>query len=692
MAINNQINRPNFFSKQDFVNLNTFVKQKKDKDNKEHTRVYNELVEAYKKTEYWAKVVQEKCFPNGYIKVVKKPTNQASKFEYYLWAKIYPTYSNWPELAFVVGINNDYTFDIKIDTVGLQDNDELRKKYFQYRDDISKKDIVLSFKANEILGNDWDNLIILTNEKFMDLIPSYKELAHLLGFGFGNPTINKTTLTNSLNTILYGPPGTGKTYNTINKALDIIGFDTANKSRQEIKDAFDKNVNEGQIVFTTFHQSMSYEDFIEGIKPLPVEKGQVLKYDIVDGIFKTICTNASKNDKLQIVIGENKNELTKEIFEDLYYNFSALLPQHTEDKSKVILKTIENNEFELFQNSMGSICVKAGLKRTNMSVSCNELLFVLFNEKLPVYKSYEQIIINKILEDKSFTKEKISNTSKKFVIIIDEINRGNVSQIFGELITLIEDDKRIGCKEHLLITLPYSKSQFGVPNNLYIIGTMNTADRSVEALDTALRRRFVFEEMMPIPEFLAPERMIWQLWWDYAKVDWDEEPYKTKADGLYKLLGIESDFDTNEELWQRMKKEGKNENQIAYFDRVEFTGIDLQELLETINKRIEVLLSRDNLIGHSYFISVTSEAELKTAFQNKIIPLLQEYFFGDYGKIGLVLGSEFVEIMENETAEDLFADFEYDGMENLAEKTVYKLVDINNFNDEEFMNIVNSIF
>jgi 5-methylcytosine-specific restriction enzyme B len=740
MTSDTKVNSLAFFSKADFVNLNAFVKQKKDKDNKEHTKVYNELVEAYKKTEYWAKVVQEKCFPNGYVKVVKKPTNQASKFEYYLWAKIYPTYASSPELAFVVGINNDNTFDIKIDTVGLPDNDELRKKYFQYRDDKTKKDILLSFKADEILNKDWDNLISLTNEKFLDLIPSYKELEDLLGFGFGNPIINKPTLTNSLNTILYGPPGTGKTYNTINKALNIIGFDTSSKSRQEIKDAFDKYVKDGQIVFTTFHQSMSYEDFIEGIKP--ETKDDKVLYKVKDGIFKTIANKAFGS---FIANDNNKENYTSPTFDQLHSEFLESIKPF-EGKEEYIFKTIYNHDIKLIEVNATTIVVMfrwqdvkkstPAIQRFAVTKDKLKLLFEgginphtvksLKKEFAPymqhnlsvfyaVYKKFYEFIESKtesksieeveIYDDYSFEeifedwqlqntgeKEEAIQTAKKYVLIIDEINRGNVSQIFGELITLIEDDKRIGCKEQLLITLPYSKSQFGVPSNLYIIGTMNTADRSVEALDTALRRRFVFEEMMPIPEFLAPERMIWQLWWDYAKVDWDEEPYKTKADGLYKLLGIESDFDPKEELWQRMKKERKNENQIAYFDRVEFTGINLQDLLETINKRIEVLLSRDNLIGHSYFISVTSVAELKTAFQNKIIPLLQEYFFGDYGKIGLVLGSEFVEIIEDETAEDLFADFEYDGIENFAEKTVYRLIDINNFSDEEFMNIVNSIF
>ncbi len=208
--------------------------------------------------------------------------------------------------------------------------------------------------------------------------------------------------------------------------------------------------------------------------------------------------------------------------------------------------------------------------------------------------------------------DKEENT-KPYVLIIDEINRGNVSSIFGELITLIEDSKRLGNNEALTVTLPYSKEKFGVPSNLYIIGTMNTADRSVEALDTALRRRFVFEEMMPDCNLLKE-----------------------------KILN----FDNNKPL-------------------------NLSDLLKTINARIEVLLSRDNLIGHSYFLEVDGWDKLTETFYKNIIPLLQEYFYGDYGKIGLVLGEGFVK--KEESKNDIFGSFvsDYDGY---LEKTIYRII------------------
>lgn len=271
-----------------------------------------------------------------------------------------------------------------------------------------------------------------------------------------------------LNQILFGPPGTGKTYNTVNMALDIVcplagGLKWETKSREEARRKYQEMLPDGRIVFrivfVTFHQSMSYEDFIEGIKPKT--KDGKITYEVKNGIFKELCAKAEK------------------------------------DKSQ------------------------------------------------------------------------------NYVMIIDEINRGNVANIFGELISLIEDDKRLGASEELRAELPYSHTIFGVPKNVYIIGTMNTADRSVEALDSALRRRFTFKEMMPKSE-LVPE---------------------------------------------------KN---------------NVRSIFEIINQRIEVLKDREHQIGHSYFMGVENEDDLKDVFYDKIIPLLQEYFYGDYEKIQLVLGEGFV--------------------------------------------------
>lgn len=286
------------------------------------------------------------------------------------------------------------------------------------------------------------------------------------------------------NTILYGPPGTGKTYNIAKYAVRIIEGKNEDEINMEeyssIMDRFNKYRADGHVIFTTFHQSYSYEEFIEGIKPIIKgneennENNSDISYTIENGIFKDFCIKA-RND-------ENKNN---------------------------------------------------------------------------------------------------------YVFIIDEINRGNMSKIFGELITLIEDKKRIGSEESMTVKLPYSKSEFGVPKNVYILGTMNTADRSIALLDTALRRRFEFIEMMP-----------------------DVDILNTLNNGSDIII------DCNGKI------------------------INVCEIIKNINKRIEVLYDREHTIGHAYFIDLVKNPTLENLeriLKKKIIPLLQEYFYDDYEKIGLIL-------------------------------------------------------
>ncbi|HRZ97497.1 MAG TPA: AAA family ATPase, partial [Paludibacter sp.] len=413
-----------------------------------------------------------------------------------------------------------------------------------------------------------------------------------------------------LNQILFGPPGTGKTYNTINRAIEIINPDfDLNQDRKFIKQEFERLVNDGQIVFTTFHQSMSYEDFIEGIKPITLN--DKVFYNIQDGIFKKICQVAQTPNQVDFSVAYEK--LQKELIE----------------KEQITLNTPTGKDFKIGLNSNGNLSLYTGVKKQLQGTLTKENLQRQINGELMFdgWGGYFTGVV-KYLESKYDYSTKSSKVIQNFVLIIDEINRGNVSQIFGELITLIEDDKRLGNSEALEVTLPYSKEKFGVPPNLFIIGTMNTADRSVEALDTALRRRFSFEEMPPKPDLI-------------------------KAHGH--------------------AKDGMVED------------IDLVQVLKTINKRIEVLLDKDHQIGHSYFMCVSDVDDLKFAFRNKIIPLLQEYFFGDYGKIGLVLGSGFVSV-ETKT-NDVFAKFSsnYDAS-GFAEGEIYSTRKI----DDDF-NIIEAL-
>jgi len=489
-----------------------------------------------------------------------------------------------------------------------------------------------------------------------------------------------------LNQILYGPPGTGKTYNTINHALKILGKDIQGLTRAEVKKIFDQMLNEGRIIFTTFHQSMSYEDFIEGIKPkLEDSEGyEHLIYEIKDGLFKMLCIEAGfsifkfispqKADEIidfskkyddfldhiqmemesgKIVELESKSG-SKLLVEEISINNNFIIKHpngtrnYTVSKDRLMklnseLSDVKNvqNIHKTFKSVIGGSNSSAywsvlnaiqQFQKVEENLELNsELTITSYEDKKEIYNK----LINEINLNLESKNEDESFKPDPYILIIDEINRGNVSQIFGELITLIEEDKRFGRSESLKVTLPYSKKSFSVPPNLYIIGTMNTADRSVEALDTALRRRFHFIEMPPEPNLI--------------------------------------------------EEEGKSKDQNGIVE-----GINLKHLLTIINARIEKLLDKDHLIGHSYFMNVDGIEALESAFQNKIIPLLQEYFFGDYGKIGLVLGEGFFEANSKNDG-NIFSQFgDYD-VSAYSDRIIYKLKDLNKMTSKEFIEAINTL-
>ncbi|CAI1931238.1 5-methylcytosine-specific restriction enzyme B [Serratia fonticola] len=409
-----------------------------------------------------------------------------------------------------------------------------------------------------------------------------------------------------LNQILSGPPGTGKTYATVNQALSIIepALLADRAERHELKSAFDRYVKEGQIVFTTFHQSYSYEDFVEGIRAVTDETGQ-LKYLVEDGVFKKVCERAN----LGQVLSEDPLEHALELLR-------AQIDQ-TED-GLLEVKTVRGKKFKTrFSDAQNFVIYPVSNPdlKNGYTANTQQIRQLYVYKQKPTYSpSYVIGLLNYLIEncDLPATPPTLATkTRKKFVLIIDEINRGNISRIFGELITLIESSKRAGASEALSVTLPYSKQAFSIPDNVYIVGTMNTSDRSLTGMDIALRRRFTFSELMPNPALLDP-------------------------------LAID--------------------------------GVNIGQLLRTMNERIEVLLDRDHVIGHAYFIPLLASPTLKqlgTIFRKQILPLLQEYFFEDWQRIQWVLNDHrkasddcFV-IKPGDNIAELFGNIEFQHSRNL---------------------------
>lgn len=454
-----------------------------------------------------------------------------------------------------------------------------------------------------------------------------------------------------LNQILYGPPGTGKTYSTINKALEILGVETQGKSRAQLKANFDEYRTNGQIEFVTFHQSFSYEEFVEGIKPKLADssksaESKQMEYQIKSGIFKQICKNAQENlenSQKDTATLQNENQ-TNALFEA----FIEHIQNEQEQGREYILK--QNDEED--KNWLVDLPNWGGYKvikiishsgyLENQPVFLNQDKIKAYykdfkadnNFKIPSRQNRTGYIDTHRFYSAFFTKMQEFEATwqgnaneldlsqavlKPYILIIDEINRGNIAKILGELITLIEPSKRIGASEELRVTLPYSNENFGVPSNLYIIGTMNTADRSIALLDTALRRRFEFVEMMPDSSILSTD----------------------------------------------------------------CESVNLRDLLKTMNDRIEFLLDREHTIGHSFFIDVDSLNALREVFKLKIIPLLQEYFYDDYAKIRAVLnGNGMVKAFSQS---DLKVNLSDDFVD--SEKRVYRITDFRSWNRETFTKI-----
>ena len=480
----------------------------------------------------------------------------------------------------------------------------------------------------------------------------------------------------SKNIILHGPPGTGKTYETIKMAVELCGVSVPDNDRAALQKEYQRLVDARRIEFVTFHQSMSYEDFVEGLRPEtgsngaegPTSGGFRLKPH--PGVFRDFVENAvscgakvsdstadvrAENGFIlgpdrkvfKISLGRKNSREDDKLYEDAIkyghvllnvvdidisdpeYSDSnkilELLKDHDANRERITDKAHKAWMLESFKNQMraGDVIIAAwGTKvfkaigevtgeyeyreRTELGYRhCRSVRWhwadsngvgveKIRKEKIfgpqEIYDMKEEELHLNIIEDLVNSNKRIEKINRSncptdaeevenrdsYVLIIDEINRANISKVFGELISLIEEDKRLGEQNEITVKLPYSRKRFGIPSNLYIIGTMNTADRSIALLDTALRRRFVFRERMPKPFLL--------------------EEFSSKC------------------------------------------GVDLPLLLKTLNERIEYLYDREHQIGHAYFMKCTTPEKLDEVMREDVIPLLAEYFFEDWGKVAIVLG------------------------------------------------------
>ena len=518
-------------------------------------------------------------------------------------------------------------------------------------------------------GEQYIQLCDLLLEKIKDGQYGYRDFKELSFIAYErNMSVDTVTQHNTQNTdiakntILYGPPGTGKTYNTVMYAVAII----ENKKLEEIKkenyteviDRYNKYKEDGLIEFTTFHQSYGYEEFIEGIKPVihsDEEDETDIQYEVVPGLFKKFCdiagkpilrkekcdiginesptiwkislegsgenstrTECMRNNHIRIGYDEYGREITNLSKGDAGRNIlnyfindmsigdivMSCYDCNTVDAIGVVTGEYEwHDEYAEYKRLRKVNWIVKGIKENIIKINNGSRL-----SNPTVYKLRMDLSdVMEIIEKYSNNTIEVEEKKKNHIFIIDEINRGNISKIFGELITLIEPTKRIGQAEGQKVKLPYSQKLFGVPNNVYLIGTMNTADRSIATIDTALRRRFNFKEMLPDSEVL---------------------------------------------------------------DGIDVEDVSVKDIFIKMNKRITVLFDREHTLGHAYFLPLKDAPTIETLaniFENSIIPLLQEYFYEDYEKIRLVLGDnqkdtedkQFITIEENDY-NDLFGDTDYE--------------------------------
>jgi len=443
------------------------------------------------------------------------------------------------------------------------------------------------------------------------------------------------------NIILYGPPGTGKTYSTTERALQLIlgpekikgmSHDTRVRHFRQLQ-------QQGRIEFITFHQAYGYEEFVEGIRPvLDDQANNEVRYELHKGVFKSIALKAAaegirkksepasfellwkqllneiNNEESRVVesisgkqyllcvtsrkniqihaceIDDEGNVSQKEghVGQTASKDNVKLIWDHQQELGPDPAQITHEKTLKLFSGEMGG---GGGHHYTAIWIAYRELFQISSTfMRTSSRERPSELVVQEALDKPSpgLVEFSFSSASPQYVLIIDEINRGNISKILGELITLLEPDKRLSHASELKLPLSYSpEHRFAVPPNLHVIGTMNTADRSIALMDVALRRRFTFEELMPDKRVIE----------------------------------------------QHLKHQGVGEHFIEL----------VIDIFETLNNRIRFLYDQDHQLGHAYFLNAVNYESLRLIFVDRIIPLLQEYFYGAWDKICMVLGCPYDE-------------------------------------------------
>lgn len=576
-----------YFTSDHFKLLNKWKGQKRDESNPEQNRAYEDLKKAYEVTEAWATAIKAKLFPVGRIEIRHFATEDG-KFVRYIGVRIYPYEGSPKELAYTVSVDSEEGFVVRLETVGLPMDAPIRKAYLQLLKAHGNDNLnVAKLPVDEGLSKSFSELVEWSVQAIRDFKLRYDDVVTKLDLG--KKISDSNVMKQPFNRIYYGPPGTGKTYE-LSKLLKreyeeaMTSVSIEEWRRQFISD---------RIANLTWWEGAAAALFDLGGR---AKVGQLFEHPFIQAIAAAKARNQNVRQTLWGTLQHHTVEDSKTV------NIKLRLAPAVFDK------TVDS--VWQFAGDWQDACVdlieaaKSYRKGPQQVGSVQRYSFVTFHQSY----GYEEFVegLRPVLEGdseageiryevrpgafKELCRKARQSPDQRFAMVIDEINRGNISKIFGELITLVESDKREGAVNTVSVTLPYSGESFSVPSNVDIICTMNTADRSLALLDTALRRRFEFVPVMP---------------------DARDDP-GAPLGGLRVSLGEQV--------------------------------INIPRMLHAINQRVEALYDRDHCIGHAYFTPLVNVPDgderlvsLQQVFSNRILPLLEEYFFEDWQKIRLVL-------------------------------------------------------